>query len=602
MTYRDRTRNFSIIAHIDHGKSTLADRILEATGLLDLAKADAQFLDSMEVEKEHGITVKAQTVSVPYTAKSGEKYVLNLIDTPGHVDFSYEVSRSLAACEGVILLVDASQGIQAQTLSHFYVALESDLEIIPVISKIDLPTAHIDMVKEQIEHDLGLDSESAILVSAKTGEGVTELLEAIVERIPAPKGDDKLPLKSLVYDSYYDTYRGVVVKIRVFEGTVNPDDEIRFMRSKKDYIVEETGYMRLTLEKSKPLRAGEVGYIIAGIKSVSEFGVGDTITNTAKPCDKALPGYQEPRAYVFAGIFSSDGEHFADLQEALYKLKLNDASLSFQKWNSAALGMGFKCGFLGLLHLEIIQERLEKEFDLNIISTVPSVEYKIFMNTGEIILIENATELPDPSKIAKIEEPYVKASIIMPTEFMGVILQLIQERRGIQKNIIYIDTARVEIKCELPLAEIIYDFYDKLKSLSRGYASFDYEFLEFRQSKVVKMEILVNGKAVDALSQMVHEESCYIRARAVTKKLQELIPRHQFQIPIQAAIGSKVVARETVKAVRKDVTAKCYGGDITRKRKLLEKQKEGKKRMKTIGNVTIPQEAFIEVLKRGDNE
>lgn len=603
MTYRDKIRNFSIIAHIDHGKSTLADRILEYTGMLDPRNVEAQVLDSMEVEKEHGITVKAQTVSVPYKAKDGETYILNLIDTPGHVDFSYEVSRSLAACNGALLLIDASQGIQAQTLSHFYVAFEHDLTILPVINKIDLPTAHIEMAKEQIEQDLALDAEDAIMVSAKTGLGIEELLEAIVAQIPPPDVVENDTLKALVYDSYYDMYRGVVVKIRVFEGSIKSGDEILFMRSDQKYVVEEVGRMQLKLAKTDIIRAGDVGYLTAAIKSISEFGVGDTVTMADKPCAEALPGYVEPRSYVFAGLFSSDGEHFSDLQEALYKLKLNDASLNFQKWNSAALGMGFKCGFLGLLHLEIIQERLDKEFDLNIISTVPSVEYKIFVSgEKEPLLIENATELPDMARVDHIEEPFVKSNIIMPKEYMGAILQLIQERRGLQKNIVYIDTGRVEILCELPLAEIIYDFYDKLKSLSRGYASFDYEFLEFRPSKVVRMDILVNGKVVDALSQMVHNDSAYPRARAVAKKLRELIPRHQFQIPIQAAIGSKIIARETVKAYRKDVTAKCYGGDITRKRKLLEKQKAGKKRMKTVGNVNIPQEAFVAVLKRGDDE
>jgi GTP-binding protein LepA len=601
-SYRDTIRNFSIIAHIDHGKSTLADRILEFNGMYDASKGETQVLDSMEVEKEHGITVKAQTVSVPYKAKDNTQYTYNMIDTPGHVDFSYEVSRSLAACEGVLLLIDASQGIQAQTLSHFFVALENDLEIVPVINKIDLPTAHLEMVKEQIEQDLGLDAEGAILVSAKSGLGVPELLEAIALRFPQPKGDETAPLQALVYDSYYDIYRGVVVKVRIIAGEVKPGERVRFMRSGKEYDLEEVGVYQLKLFPRKSLRAGEVGYIIAGIKSVSEFGVGDTITHTENPCLKALPGYKEPKAYVFAGLFPADGEEFEGFTEALNRLKMNDASLSFIKWNSAALGMGYKCGFLGLLHLEIIQERLEKEFDLNIISTVPSVEYRITLTSGEVFTIENATEFPDISKISRVEEPYVKANIIMPKDFMGQVMQLVQERRGIQTNLIYIDTGRIEIFVELPLAEIIYDFYDKLKSFTKGYASFDYEFLEFRDSEVVKMDILVGGRPVDALSQMVHREGMERRGRGVVKKLRELIPRHLFQIPIQAAVGSKIVARENISALRKDVTAKCYGGDITRKRKLLEKQKEGKKRMKTIGNVNIPQEAFVEILKRSDDE
>ncbi len=595
-------RNFSIIAHIDHGKSTLADRILEYTGLLDETKKNMQVLDSMQVEQEHGITVKAQTVSVPYKAKDGKTYLLNLIDTPGHVDFSYEVSRSLAACEAVLLLIDASQGIQAQTLSHFYVALEQELEIIPVINKIDLPSAQVEEVKGQIEKDLGLDPEDALLVSAKSGIGIEDLLEAIVQRVSAPHGDPAAPLKALVYDSYYDMYRGVVVKLRVFDGVVRKGDVLRFMLSKREYIAEETGLLQLVLNPTERLEVGEVGYIISGIKSISEFGVGDTVTNVKNPCSETMPGYQEAKAYVFAGLFPVNSEEFVELDEALHKLKLNDAALSFGKWNSAALGMGFKCGFLGLLHLEIIQERLENEFNMNIISTVPSVEYRVYLTAGKMIEIENATEMPDLSRVEKIEEPFVKANIILPNEFLGAIMQLIQDRRGIQTNMNYIDSGRLEIFCELPLAEIIYDFYDKLKSLTRGYASFDYEFLEFRESKVVRMDILVGGKTVDALSQMVHKNNAYRRARAVAKKLRELIPQHLFQIPIQATIGSQIIARETIRALRKDVTAKCYGGDISRKRKLLEKQKQGKKRMKMVGNVNIPQEAFIEVLKRGDDE
>jgi GTP-binding protein LepA len=458
------------------------------------------------------------------------------------------------------------------------------------------------MVNEQIEKDLGLSPDDALKISAKAGIGIEEVLEALVTRIPPPKGDENAPLKALVFDSYYDIYRGVIVKVRVYEGSVRHGDQISFMLSNREYQVEEVGLMRMSLLKRESLRAGEVGYIIAGIKSVSEFGVGDTITSKLHPCDKPLAGYKPPKQYVFAGLFPIEGEQFDELHEALYKLKLNDASLSFIKWNSGALGMGFKCGFLGLLHLQIIQERLESEFNLNIISTVPSVEYRIKLTNGNFIYIENATELPENSSVSQIEEPFVTARIILPNDFLGTILDLIQKRRGIQKNMLYIDSTRVEVKCELPLAEIIYDFYDKLKSFSKGYASFDYEFLEFRRGRVVRMDILVNGKPVDALAQMVHEENAYVRARSVCEKLRELIPQHLFQIAVQAALGSKIIARETIKALRKDVTAKCYGGDITRKRKLLEKQKEGKKRMKTIGNVDIPQEAFIEVLKRGDDE
>lgn len=600
MSYKSKLRNFCIIAHIDHGKSTLADRMLELTGLMDPSKAGSQVLDSMEVEKEHGITVKAQTVSAPYKSKDGLDYQLNLIDTPGHVDFSYEVSRSLAACEGALLLVDATQGIQAQTLSTFYQAVEHDLEIIPVLNKIDLPNARVEEILQQIEHDLGLDPEDAIAVSAKTGEGMDELFEAIIEKIPHPKGDAANKLKALVYDAYYDMYRGVIVKVRIMEGTLQKGQEILFVNSNSKYTADEIGLMQIAFNQQKELKAGDVGYISAQIKSLADIKIGDTITLANNPCDAPLDGYKEPQAFVFAGLFPGDGEDFSDLEQALQKLKLTDAALRFEKWNSGALGMGFKCGFLGLLHLEIIRERLEKEHGLYIISTVPSVEYRVTPNKGEPFLIENATEFPDPSQIKMVEEPFVKATIITPNEYMGTLLNLIQERRGIQNNLQYIDTKRVQIDCELPLAEIIYDFFDKLKSYSRGYASFDYEFLEFRQSKVVRMDILVGGLPVDALAQMVFAEDVRKRGLAIVKKLRELIPRHMFQIALQAAIGSTVVARETISAMRKDVTAKCYGGDITRKRKLLEKQKEGKKRMKSVGSVNIPQEAFIEVLKRDE--
>ena len=600
MSYKSKLRNFCIIAHIDHGKSTLADRMLELTGLMDPNKSGSQVLDSMEVEKEHGITVKAQTVSAPYKGKDGLDYQLNLIDTPGHVDFSYEVSRSLAACEGVLLLVDATQGIQAQTLSTFYQAVEHNLEIIPVLNKIDLPNARVEEILEQIEKDLGLDPLDAISVSAKTGEGMDELFETIVAKIPHPKGDASNKLQALVYDAYYDMYRGVIVKVRVMQGTLKKGEEILFMNSQTKYTADEVGLMQIAFNPRPELKAGDVGYISAQIKSLADIKIGDTITLASKPSKEALKGYKEPLAFVFAGLFPGDGEDFADLETALQKLKLTDASLRYDKWNSGALGMGFKCGFLGLLHLEIIRERLEKEHDLFIISTVPSVEYRVTLNKGESFLIENATEFPDPSQVQKVEEPFVKASIITPNEYMGTLLNLVQERRGIQKNLIYIDTKRVQIDCELPLAEIIYDFFDKLKSYTRGYASFDYEFLEFRQSKVVRMDILVGGMPVDALSQMMFAEDVRKRGMVIVKKLRELIPKHMFQIALQAAIGSTIVARENISAMRKDVTAKCYGGDISRKRKLLDKQKEGKKRMKSVGNVNIPQEAFIEVLKRDE--
>ncbi|MGL4560714.1 MAG: translation elongation factor 4 [Brevinema sp.] len=601
MSYQSNLRNFCIIAHIDHGKSTLADRILELTGLMDPNKSGSQVLDSMEVEKEHGITVKAQTVSAPYKSKKdGHMYQLNLIDTPGHVDFSYEVSRSLAACEGALLLVDATQGIQAQTLSTFYQAFEHDLEIIPVLNKIDLPNARVEEILEQIERDLGLDPADAISVSAKTGVGMDALFEAIIERIPTPKGNEANKLKALVYDAYYDMYRGVVVKVRVIEGTLKKGQEILFMNSNSKYTADEIGLMQIAFNAKPVLKAGDVGYISAQIKSLADIKIGDTITLVSDPCAEALPGYKEPQAFVFAGLFPGDGEDFADLEEALQKLKLTDAALRFEKWNSGALGMGFKCGFLGLLHLEIIRERLEKEHNMFIISTVPSVEYRITPMKGEAFLIENATEFPDPSQIKVVEEPFVKASIITPNEYMGTLLNLVQERRGIQKNLSYIDTKRVQIDCELPLAEIIYDFFDKLKSYSRGYASFDYEFLEFRASKVVRMDILVGGNPVDALAQMVFADNVRSRGMVIVKKLRELIPKHMFQIALQAAVGSNIVARENISAMRKDVTAKCYGGDISRKRKLLDKQKEGKKRMKMIGSVNIPQEAFIEVLKRDE--
>ncbi len=590
-------RNFSIIAHIDHGKSTLADRILEKVGLLKPGH-ESQVLDNLDVEREHGITVKAQAVSFEYTARDGRTYTLNLIDTPGHVDFSYEVSRSLAACEGALLLVDASQGVQAQTVANFYIALDEGLEIIPVINKIDLPVADVEGTKLQIEEELGLPSDDALLVSAKEGIGIDELLNAIVERIPPPKGNPDSPLKALVFDSYYDPYKGVVVKVKIVDGKVRAGDRILFMRRGSEYTVEEVGYLKLNLEKTDELTAGEVGYLTASIKSISEFGVGDTITHADNPADEPISGYREPKPMVYAGIFPSDTETFERLKEALMKLKLNDAALTFEPTTSNAMGMGFRCGFLGLLHLEIVRERLEKEQGVSVITTVPNVRYKVILTNGEEKFVDNPAEFPEPSKIKEIHEPYVSASVMTPPEYLGTIMQLLQERRGEQKSIHYYSDRMVEMMYEVPLAEIIYDFFDALKSASRGYASLDYELIDYRKSDVVKLDILVNGKPVDALAQLVHRTEAHRKGREIVQKLRKLIPKHLFPIAIQAAVGSKVVARADISPLRKDVTAKCYGGDITRKRKLLEKQKEGKKRMKTIGSVSIPQEAFIEVVKR----
>ncbi|RKX81033.1 MAG: elongation factor 4 [Spirochaetes bacterium] len=600
MKQKEKIRNFSIIAHIDHGKSTLADRFIQMSHLISDRDFHDQLLDSMEIERERGITIKSQAITLPYLLNGTEKYILNLVDTPGHVDFYYEVSRALTSCEGAILLIDATQGVQAQTVSNMYMALENDLEIIPVINKIDLPGADIEMVKKEIKDDLGLDPEMVVLVSAKYGTGVKKLLEELIKRIPPPSGSSRAPLQALIFDSHYDAYRGVVVHIRIFEGTVKPGDTIQLMSSKSVYKVEETGTFRLQLYPKDSLSAGEVGYVIAGIKVLTDARVGDTVTNYEKPCNKPLPGFREVKSVVFSSIYPIDADDYELLKTALEKLQLNDASLVYEKDSSAALGFGFRCGFLGLLHLEIIQERLEKEYNLGVVFTAPSVRYRIKMKSGEILFIDNPQEYPDPVLIESTEEPYIKASVITPDTYLGSIINLCLEKRGIQESLNYLDEKRVELVYKMPLAEVIYDFYDRLKCLSRGYASFDYELLDYRPTDLVKLDILLNGKSVDALSQLIFRENAYARARMICKKLRDEIPRHQFKIPIQGAISGQIIARETISALRKDVTAKCYGGDITRKRKLLEKQKAGKKRMKMIGNVQLPQSAFLSVLKTSE--
>ena len=596
-----RIRNFCIIAHIDHGKSTLADRILEKTQAISLREMEDQLLDNMELERERGITIKARAVKVEYTAKDGKLYEFNLIDTPGHVDFNYEVSRSLAACEGALLVVDASQGIEAQTLANTYLAIEHDLEVVPVVNKIDLPSANPDMVCHEIEDIIGIPALDAPRISAKTGLNVEEVLERIVTDIPAPKGDPDAPLQALIFDSYYDSYKGVIVYIRVMQGTVRPGDDILMMATGARFKVVEAGYMGATnLVPTSGLCAGEVGYITASIKSVKDTVVGDTVTNAAAPAKEALPGYRQVNPMVFCGIYPADGAKYPDLRDALEQLRLNDASLSFEPETSKALGFGFRCGFLGLLHMEVIQERLEREFNLDLVTTAPSVIYKLNMTDGTTMMIDNPTNYPDPSDIESAEEPYVKASIFSPTTYIGTIMELCQERRGTYKDTKYLDTDRVELHYELPLNEIVYDFFDALKSRTKGYASFDYEFAGYQPSKLVKLDIMISGEVVDALSFIVHADRAYSRARKMAEKLKENIPRQMFEVPIQAAIGGKIIARETVKAFRKDVLAKCYGGDITRKKKLLEKQKEGKKRMRQLGSVEVPQEAFMAVLKLDD--
>ena len=599
--YKDKIRNFSIVAHIDHGKSTLADRMLELTESVEKREMSEQLLDNMDIERERGITIKARAVNVRYKAEDGETYVLNLIDTPGHVDFNYEVSRSLAACEGAVLVVDATQGIEAQTLANTYLALDHDLELCPVINKIDLPASDVERVAKEIEDVIGLDCEDAPRVSAKTGENVEKVLEQIVKNIPAPGGDENAPLKALIFDSVYDSYRGVIVFVRVMDGTIKKGDTMKMMATGAEFEVVDVGTMGATsLVPCERLRAGEVGYLTGSIKNVSEARVGDTVTLADSPAEKALPGYRKVSPMVFCGMYPADGADYDRLRDALEKLQLNDASLSFEPETSGVLGFGFRCGFLGLLHMEIIQERIEREYDLEIIATVPSVVYKIHTVDGQIKEISNPADYPKPEEISSCEEPITNSHIYAPKEYVGTIMELCQERRGIFKDMQYIDAERVDIHYELPLNEIIYDFFDVLKSRTRGYASFDYDILGYRESKLVKLDVLLNGEVIDALSFIVHESMAYSRARKIAKKLKEHIPRHLFEVPIQVAIGGKVIARETVKAVRKDVLAKCYGGDITRKKKLLEKQKEGKKRMRQFGSVEVPQEAFMAVLKLDD--
>lgn len=590
-------RNFSIIAHIDHGKSTLADRLIQRAGLVQERLFRDQILDSMDLERERGITIKSHTITLPYVSKSGEAFALNLIDTPGHVDFSYEVSRALASCDGALLLVDASQGVQAQTLSNLYKAMEHDLTIIPVINKIDLPSADVDRVKEQMDQELGLDPDLAILCSAKDGIGIEEILEAIVERIPEPKGQPENPLAALIFDARYDSFRGAIVSCRLFEGTVRPGDVIRFMSNQASYKVEEVGIFRLSREPRDQLFAGEVGYIISGVKTVSDTRIGDTITLHSNPAPAPLPGFRDVKPVVFSSLYPISSEDYPSLSDALEKYKLNDAAFVYQKDSSAALGQGFRCGFLGLLHLEIVQERLEREYDQAFIMTVPSVQYRFTLQDGTTISVDNPQYYPDPITISSSEEPYIRASIIAPERYLGAIMKLCLERRGVNSRFNYPAPGRLEILFDMPLAEVIVDFYDKLKTVTQGYGSFDYELIGYRESKLVKLDILVNGEKVDALSLIVHSDRAREWAVQVCDRLQEEIPRHQFKIAIQGAIGGKIISRSTVNPFRKDVTAKCYGGDITRKRKLLEKQKKGKKKMKMVGSVMIPQSAFVAVLK-----
>ncbi len=600
---KDKIRNFCIIAHIDHGKSTLADRLLEKTKSVALRDMTAQLLDKMDLERERGITIKAHAVKLNYTAEDGEEYVLNLIDTPGHVDFNYEVSRSLAACEGAVLIIDASQGVEAQTLANTYLALDHDLEIVPVINKIDLPSADPDRVAAEVEDVIGLDCSEAPRISAKTGQNVEQVLERIVKDIPAPKADDSLPCRALIFDSVYDSYKGVIVYVRVKEGKIKPGDTLRMMATGAEFTVVETGYMRATEpEPCAELTAGEVGYITASIKTVGDARVGDTVTTVENPASEPLPGYRKVNPMVFCGIYPADGADYENLRDALEKLQLNDAALSYEPETSGALGFGFRCGFLGLLHLEIIQERLEREYDLDLVTTVPSVIYKINLTDGTTVEIDNPTHYPDPATIASCEEPFTDAHIYSPAEYVGAIMDLCQDRRGVFKNMDYITPDRVDIHYELPLNEIIYDFFDSLKSRTRGYASFDYEICDYRKSNLVKLDVLLNGDIVDALSFIIHSDKAYSKARKIAERLKDNIPRQMFEIPIQIGIGGKIIARETVKAMRKDVLAKCYGGDITRKKKLLEKQKEGKKRMRHFGTVEVPQEAFMAVLKLDDND
>lgn len=592
----ENIRNFCIIAHIDHGKSTLADRLLEYTNTVSQREMQAQVLDDMDLEKERGITIKSHAIQMDYTY-NGKKYILNLIDTPGHVDFSYEVSRSIAACEGALLIVDAAQGIQAQTISNLYLALGNDLEIIPVLNKIDLPSAEPEVVKDQIVDLIGCKREEIIPASGKTGMGVHDILAAIVERIPAPKGDHGKPLQALIFDSVFNSFRGIIAYFKIINGTVKKGDKVKFIATGKEYIADEVGVLRLKQEPRNEIKTGDVGYIISGIKDAREVKVGDTITSAENPSIEPIKGFEDVKPMVFAGIYPVDTEDFEELRYSMEKLQLNDASLTWEPESSAALGFGFRCGFLGMLHMEIIQERLEREFNMTVITTVPNVSYHAYTTAGDMLIVNNPTDLPDPSKLDRVEEPYIKAQVITKAEYVGNIMTLCISKRGILTNQVYLTTDRVELMFDMPLGEIVFDFYDRLKSISRGYASFDYQPLDYRASHLVKLDILLNSEQVDALSSLIHRDNAYEFGKKMCEKLKELIPRQQFEIPIQAAIGAKIIARETIKAMRKDVTAKCYGGDISRKRKLLEKQKEGKKRMRSVGSVEIPQSAFMAVLK-----
>ena len=597
MNKQEKIRNFSIIAHIDHGKSTLADRLMEVTETVTKREMKEQLLDKMDIERERGITIKAQPVRLKYKAKDGNEYTLNLIDTPGHVDFGYEVSRSLSACEGALLIVDASQGVEAQTLANVYLALDNDLEIIPVLNKIDLPSAEPERVKADIEEIIGLDASDAVLASAKTGLGTIDVLEAIVSKIPAPQGDEEKQLKALIFDSWYDSYQGVIMMVRIFNGVAKKGKKIRLMATDKTFEVIEVGAFHPNMRKMDSLSPGEVGYIIAGIKELNDTKIGDTITDALNPTEKPFPGFKELKPMVFSGLYPIDTNQYEDLKDALEKLKLNDSSFTYTPETSVALGFGFRCGFLGLLHMEIIQERLEREFELNLLNTAPSVAYRVTMVKGDVLSIQNPVDLPPTQEIQYIEEPFINASIHTPSEYVGSILSLCQERRGIQRDIKYLSSDRVIVEYELPLNEVVMEFYDRLKSMSKGYASLDYEMTDFRRSNLVKLDILINGDPVDALSLIVHKDKAFYRGKDIAEKMKELIPRQMFEVAIQAAIGTKIIARASVKALRKNVTAKCYGGDITRKRKLLEKQKEGKKRMKQVGRVEVPQEAFLAALK-----